>query len=114
MRQVVEITPLNLRRLRNYGQVARNRTRLAHKKQWMTMTLESMQDYQACLKESDHAAAVVGYASLLFRMQHGKTPPRTFYGEHFLVNALVRVFDELHIPVVMVRIDEETSGAFHC
>lgn len=107
MRQIMEITPLNLKRLRNYAQVAENRTRLAHKKQWMTMTLENMQDYQACLKVSDFATAVFGYASLLFRIQHGKTPPRTLYGEPLLANALIRVFDELHIPVVMVDVDEE-------
>lgn len=111
VRQIVEITPVTLRRLRNYGQVAENKTKMAHKKQWMTMTLESMQEYQETLKYSDRASAVVGYASFLFRVQNGMTPPRILYGEQLLRNTLVHLLKELHIPIVLVDVpvDEHTA-----
>lgn len=104
MRQIVEITPLTLRRLRNYGQVAENKMKVAQKKQWMTMTHESMQEYQEALKYSDHASAVVGYASFLFRVQNGMTSPRILYGEQLLRNMLVHLLKELHIPIVLVDV----------
>lgn len=107
MRQIVEITPVTLRRLKNYGQVAENKMKVAHRKQWMTMTLESMQEYQEALKYSDYAAAVVGYASFLFRVQNGMMPPRILYGEQLLRNSLVHLLKELHIPIVLVDVVEE-------
>lgn len=107
MRQMLEITPLTLKRLRNYGQVVENSTKLAHKKQWMTMTLESMQEYQRVLKTSDHAAAVVGYASFLFRVQQGMAAPRALYGEQVLANSLVKLLTELQVPIVMIEVPEE-------
>ncbi|APG28832.1 hypothetical protein A7E78_13935 [Syntrophotalea acetylenivorans] len=107
MRQIVEITPVTLRRIRNYGQVAENKTKMAHKKQWMSMTLENMQEYQETLKHSDNASAVVGYASFLFRVQNGMTPPRILYGEQLLRNTLVHLLKELHIPIVLVDVVEE-------
>lgn len=111
MRKIVEITPVTLRRLRNYGQVAENKTKMVHKKQWMTMTLESMQDYQEVLKDSDFASGVVGYASLLFRMQNGLTPPRILYGEQLLRNNLVHLLKELHIPIVLVEVPADEHSA---
>ena len=111
VRRIVEITPVTLKRLRNYGQVAENKTKMAHKKQWMTMTLESMQEYKEVLKYSDRASAVVGYASFLFRVQNGMTPPRVFYGEQLLRNMLVHLLKELHIPIVFVDVPEEEHSA---
>lgn len=111
MRQIVEITPVTLRRLRNYGQVAESKTKMAHKKQWMTMTLESMQEYQEALKHSDRASAVVGYASFLFRVQNGMTPPRILYGEQMLRNILVHLLKELHIPIVLVEVPADEHAA---
>ena len=111
VRQIVEITPVTLRRLRNYGQVAENKTKMAHKKQWMTMTLESMQEYQAFLKNSDRASAVVGYASFLFRVQNGMTTPRILYGEQRLRNTLVHLLKELHIPIVLVEVPADEHSA---
>lgn len=102
MRQIVEITPVTLKRLRNYRQVAENQMKTAHKKQWMTMTVESMQEYEQARKHADHASAVVGYASFLFRVQNGMTPPRILYGEQLLRNTLVQLLKELHIPIVLV------------
>ena len=61
MRRIVEITPVTLKRLRNYQQVAESKMKMAHKKQWMTMTHDSMQEYQAALKHSDHVSAVVTF-----------------------------------------------------
>jgi len=104
VRQIVEITPVTLKRLRNYQQVAENKMKMAHKKQWMTMTVDSMQEYQQALKHSDHASAVVGYASFLFRVQNGMTPPRILYGEQLLRNSLVSLMKELHIPIVLVKV----------
>lgn len=102
MRQIVEITPVTLKRLRNYRQVAENKKKMAHKKQWMTMTFDSMQEYEEARKHADHASAVVGYASFLFRVQNGMTPPRILYAEQLLRNALVELLKELHIPIVLV------------
>jgi len=111
VRQIVEITPVTLRRLRNYGQVAENKTKMAHRKQWMTMTLESMQEYQEALKHSDRASAVVGYASFLFRVQNGMMPPRILYGEQMLRNTLVHLLKELHIPIVLVEVPVDKHAA---
>ncbi len=111
MRQIVEITPVTLKRLQNYGQVAENKTKIAHKKQWMSMTLESMQEYQEALKHSDHAAAVVGYASFLFRVQNGMTPPRILYGEQLLRNTLVHLLKELNISIVLVEVPADEHAA---
>lgn len=111
MRQIVEITPVTLRRIRNYGQVAENTMKMAHKKQWMTMTLESMQEYQEALKYSDRASAVVGYASFLFRVQNGMTPPRILYGEQMLRNTLVHLLKELHIPIVLIAVPADQHAA---
>jgi len=111
VRQIVEITPVTLRRLRNYGQVAENKMKVAHKKQWMTMTLESMKEYQDALKYSDRASAVVGYASFLFRVQNGMTPPRILYGEQLLRNTLVHLLKELHIPIVLVDVPADEHSA---
>lgn len=111
MRRIVEITPLTLKRLKNYRQVAENKTKAAHKAQWMTMTVDSMSDYQDALKYSDHASAVVGYASFLFRVQNNMTPPRILYGEQLLRNSLVKLLNELHIPVTFVEVEEEERGA---
>lgn len=111
VRKIIEITPVTLRRLRNYGQVADNKTKIAHKKQWKAMTLESMQEYQELLKYSDRASAVVGYASFLFRVQNGMTPPRIIYGEQLLRNMLVHLLKELHIPIVLVEVPEEEHSA---
>jgi len=103
VRQIVEITPVTLKRLRNYGQVAENKKKMAHKKQWMTMTCDSMQEYEQVRKHADHANAVVGYASFLFRVQNGMTAPRMLYGEQMLRNGLVQLLKELHIPIVLVN-----------
>ncbi len=111
MRRIVEITPVTLQRLRNYGRVAENKMKMAHKKQWMTMTLESMQEYQEALKYSDYAGAVVGYASFLFRVQNGMTPPRILYGEQLLRNTLVHLLKELHIPIVLVEVPVDEHSA---
>ena len=111
MRQIVEITPVTLKRLQNYGRVAENKMKKAHKKQWMTMSMESMQEYEETLKYSDHAGAVVGYASFLFRVQNGMTPPRILYGEQLLRNTLVHLLRELHIPIVLVDVIEAEHTA---
>jgi hypothetical protein len=111
VRQIVEITPVTLKRLRNYGQVAENKTKIAHKKQWMAMTLENMQEYQEALKHSDYASAVVGYASFLFRVQNGMTPPRILYGEQLLRNTLVHLLKELNIPIVLVDVPADEHSA---
>ena len=109
MRKIIEISPIMLKRLQNYQQVVENERKTAHQNQWMEMTLDKMEKFQVIQKRSDHINAVVGYASFLFRVQNGMTPPRTLYGELFLRNALVEVMEELHIPIKMVNSPAEAE-----
>ncbi|MGE4543183.1 MAG: hypothetical protein AB7D06_03635 [Pedobacter sp.] len=108
MRRVVEITALTLKRLQNYRQVVDNELHHAHKRQWMEMTLESMQACEVAVKKSDRIGAAVGYASVQFRIQNGLTHDRSLYGEPLLVNGLVGLLRELCIPVVMIDTPERT------
>jgi hypothetical protein len=107
MRKIVEITALTLKRLQNYQQVVDRELKNANKLQWMEMTLDRMQEYEAASKKSDRVGAAVGYASFLFRVQNGLTPPRVLYGEQVLRNNLLDLLTELRIPVVMMEIAEE-------
>ncbi|MEZ4600083.1 MAG: hypothetical protein R2940_09900 [Syntrophotaleaceae bacterium] len=106
MKKYIEISTTTLKRLQNYQQVVENERRKAHKHQWMEMTLVRMEEYQQVQKKSDHANAVVGYASFIFRIQNGLTPPRTLYGEQILRNALVSLLEELEIPIKMIEVPE--------
>jgi hypothetical protein len=106
MKKYIEINTTILKRLQNYQQVVENERKKAYKNQWMEMTLVRMEEYQDVQKKSDHANAVVGYASFLFRVQNGMTLPRSLYGEQILRNALVSLMKELHIPIRMVEVPE--------
>jgi hypothetical protein len=106
MRHIIEINPTTLKRLQNYQAVVENERKNAHKNQWMELTLERMQEYQVAHKKADHVNAVVGYASFLFRVQNGMSPPRALYGEQILRNALVELMAELHISIRMVEMPE--------
>lgn len=107
MRKIIEITPLSLKRLQNYQQVVEKELKSAHKLQWMEMTLDRMQEYEAAGKKADRVGAAVGYASFLFRVQNGLTPARILYGEQVLRNTLLDLLKELHIPVVMIAVSEQ-------
>jgi len=107
MGQLVEITPLTLKRLLNYQRVVDNATQKAQRIQWIEMTLERMQDYQNARQRSDHLAAVTAYAGFLFQVETGAINYRTLYGEPFLANALLGVLDELNIPVNLVNVPGE-------
>ncbi len=114
MRKIIEISPIMLKRLQNYQQVVENERKAAHQSQWMEMTLDKMENYQVIHKKSDHINAVVGYASFLFRVQNGMSPPRTLYGELYLRNALVELMEELSIPIKMVNspAEEEITNSY--
>jgi hypothetical protein len=107
MRQMIEITPMTLKRLQNYHQVVDNELKKAHKLQWMEMTLDRMKEYQEVLHRADHVGAAVGYASFLFRVQNGMTPARILYGEQVLRNTLLELMKMLRISVVMIAVTEE-------
>jgi len=115
MGQLIEITPLTLKRLLNYLRIVDNETRRAEKLQWIEMTLDRMQEYQAARQKSDHLGAVAAYAGFLFRVETGIMDYRTLYGEPFLSNALVKVLGELNIPVNLVSVpDVAISADSHC
>jgi len=109
MGQIIEITPLTLKRLLNYQRVVDNETQRAEKVQWIEMTLDRMQEYQAARQKSDHVGAVAAYAGFLFRVETGAMAYRTLYGEPFLMNALVEVLGELKIPVRLVSLPAEAN-----
>ncbi len=75
------------------------------------MTLESMQEYQEALKPFDHVSAVVGYASFLFRVQNGMTPPIILYREQTLRATLVHMLKEFNISTVLVEVPEDKYAA---
>lgn len=103
MGQLIEITPLTLRRLLNYQRVVDTATQKAEQAQWIEMTLERMLEYQASREKSDHVGAVAAYAGFLFRVETGVMDYRALYGEPFLANALLEILGELHIPVNLVN-----------
>lgn len=107
MGQLIEITPLTLKRLLNYQRVAENETQRAEKFQWIEMTLDRMREYQTARQKSDHLGAVAAYAGFLFRVETGTMDYRTLYGEPFLANALVAVLGELNIPVRLIGVPDE-------
>lgn len=109
MRKIIEITALTLKRLQNCQQVVDKELQSAHKLQWMEMTLDRMQEYEVARQKADRVGAAVGYASFLFRVQNGLTPPRILYGEQVLRNNLLDLLSELRIPVVMIAVSEQKS-----
>ena len=113
MMRIIEITPLTLKRLLNYQRVVDNEARRAQKLQWIELTQDRMQEYQAARRKLDHVGAVAEYAGYLFRVQNGEMAHRTFYGEPFLVTALVEILDELRIPVKLVGVPGEETTYFH-
>jgi hypothetical protein len=113
MSQIVEITPLTLKRLLNYQRVVDNETQRAEKIQWIEMTLDRMQEYQAARHKSDHVGAVVAYAGFLFRVETGAMAYRALYGEPFLSNALVEVLGELNITVKLVGLPVGEPSCLH-
>lgn len=113
MRKLIAITPLTLKRLLNYQRVVDNEAHRAEKAQWIEITLERMEEYQAARQRLDHVAAVAEYAGYLFRVESGEMAYRTFYGEPFLINALVEILDELRIPVKLISAAGEEPGYFH-
>jgi hypothetical protein len=113
MGQLIEITPLTLKRLLNYQRIVDNETQRAEKIQWIEMTLERMQAFQASRMKSDHVGAVVAYAGFLFQVETGAMAYRYIYGEPFLSNALVEVLGELRIPVRLVNVPGEETAYFH-
>jgi hypothetical protein len=113
MGQIIEITPLTLKRLLNYQRVVDNETQRAEKIQWIEMTLNKMQEYQVARQKSDHVGAVAAYAGFLFQVETGRLAYRTLYGEPFLTNALVEVLGELKIPVNLVSVPGEEAAYLH-
>jgi hypothetical protein len=113
MGQIIEITPLTLKRLLNYLRVVDNETQKAEKIQWIEMTLDRMQEYQAARQKSDHVGAVTAYAGFLFQVETRAMAYRPLYGEPFLNNALVEVLGELKIPVRLVSLPGEEPAYFH-
>lgn len=110
MGQLVEITPLTLKRMVNYQRVVDNAAQRAERVQWIEMTLERMQEFQAAHLKSDRIGAAVAYASFLFRVETGELDYRTLYGEPFLANLLLEVMGELNIPVNLVNVPGDPVG----
>jgi hypothetical protein len=113
MGQLIEVTPLTLKRLQNYQRVVDNETQRAEKLQWIEMTLDRMRECQDARQKSDHIGAVAAYAGFLYRVETGATAYRPLYGEPFLMNALVEVLGELRVPVRLVDVPAEAPPYFH-
>ncbi|NIQ96438.1 MAG: hypothetical protein GWO11_05195 [Desulfuromonadales bacterium] len=104
MPEIIEITPVTLKRLLNYQRVVDNSLKKAAKDQWIDMTLEKMETCHAARQKAGHVNTASAYADFLFRVQNGLMPYRTLSGEFLLRNALVELLGELDIPVTFIRV----------
>lgn len=101
---VIEISETILRRLDNYAAAAHNRYREAEKRQWMTLTLDTIRSCEEAKARAQRAAATAAYSRYLYQVQRGLSETRSIYGEPLLSRALVEQMHELGIPV---RLAEE-------
>lgn len=106
MNQIIAITQLSMRRLLNYQRVTENNANAANRRQWVDMTLETMQHAEKTGQTASHIRATVDYAGYLFRVQNNMTAYRPFYADGHLHNALVALMNELAIPVDMVAVED--------
>ena len=106
MNQIIEITPLTMKRLLNYQRVTENNAHTANKHQWIDMTLENMRHAEKTRQAANHIRATVAYAGYLFKVQNQLTGYRQTYCDGHLHNALVALMDELAIAVDMVIVDD--------
>lgn len=108
MNQIIAISQLSMRRLLNYQRVTENNANSANRRQWVDMTLETMQHAEKTGRKASHISATVDYAGYLFRVQNNMTAYRPFYADGHLHNALVALMNELAIPVGMVSVEDCT------
>lgn len=106
MNQIIEITPLTMKRLLNYQRVTENNAHTANRHQWIDMTLGNMCHAEKTRQAASHIRATVAYAGYLFKVQNQLTGYRQTYCDGHLHNALLALMGELAIAVDMVIVDD--------
>lgn len=98
----IEISDTTLKRLVNYEEVTRKNYEVADKRQWIDMRLEVMRECEQLCERFRHIAQVAGYSLYLFKVQNGLAPIRSIYAEPAISNGLIKLMNELNIPIRMV------------
>ena len=99
----IVITDTVLKRLVNFNNVVQQECRMAHKRQWLQMTLDNMQAYQQAQEKARALSAIAGYGLYLYKVQKGLRQKQPIYGEPLLHNALLEMMKELRVPVSLTE-----------
>ena len=102
---MIDIRQTTMKRLLNYQRVIEKKARDANRLQWTKMTLDNMRFAEAAIQKAGHIGAIVDYSGSLFRIQNRIPPFRLFHDDYHLHNGLVKLMNELGIPINLINVE---------